>query len=132
MADRFLQDIREALAEGDFSFDSFEECVCDLQREVSPGIVSIRGGDNAGMDGAIPGPDGRPIPVVVTTGEDAIGNLDRNLDRYLGQEGQVRRVVFATSRDLTPLRCRNLKENDSLATVREMVTAMWGRKSSGS
>lgn len=83
MPDRFFRDIHVALAERDFHYETFEECVCDLLADLFPGIVPIRGGADSGMDGAIPSSDGPPIPVVVTTAEDVIGNLSRNLERYI-------------------------------------------------
>lgn len=110
MADRFLQDIRAALAEREFNFDSFEECVCNLLRDEFPGIVPIRGGDDAGMDGAIPSPDAQPLPVITTTSSRVLENLTRNLDRYVDQGGHARRALLATSRDLSPRRRRKLEE----------------------
>lgn len=108
MADRFFRDIRDVLDERDFNYSTFEECACDLLRDVFPGIVPIRGGADAGMDGAIPTRDAAPIPVVVTTAEDVTGNLGRNLDQYLEKGGRQREVVLATSRELTPRKRRNL------------------------
>lgn len=109
MGDRFFQDIRVELAERAFDPNVFEECVCDLLRDTYPGIVPVRGGDDAGMDAAIPTETGPPIPVIITTQEDVIGNLTRNMDRYLAKEGRQRRAVLATSRELTPRRRRNLE-----------------------
>ena len=123
MADRFFRDIRDALQERDFHYDTFEECVCDLLAHAFPGIVPIRGGADSGMDGAIPAGDAPPMPVVVTTAEDVIGNLTRNLKRYLRGKGGSRTVVLASSRELTSERRMNLEE-------RAHPTARGGRQAS--
>lgn len=88
----------------------FESCVCDLLRDAFPGLVPIRGGDDAGMDGAIADGEGEAYPLVCTIAKDVIGNLTRSLDSYLSMGGRRRRVVLATSRALTPRRRRNLEK----------------------
>ena len=88
--------------------DLFQICVGDLLGEVYPGLVPYKGGDDAGMDGAIPDGEGEPFPLIVTTGEDAIGNLTRNLNSYLSDNRRRRKAVFATSKSLTPRRVQNL------------------------
>ncbi len=86
----------------------FEQCTADLLRAVHPGLVPVRGGSDAGMDGAIADGQGEPYTLVTTTGKDVIGNLTRNLKRRI-EEGDTRRLaVLATSRELTPQRRQNL------------------------
>ena len=94
--------------EGPLDPELFERCAADLLRVVYPTLVPIRGGADAGMDGAIADGEGEPFPLVTTTGKDVIGNLTRNLKSYLRDGGQRRRVVLATSQSLTPRRIRNL------------------------
>jgi len=86
----------------------FQSCAGDLLRKNHPGIVPYTGGDDAGMDGAIPDFENEPYPLIVTTSDDAIGNLTRNLTTYIEEEGKQRKAVFATSRKLTPARIQNL------------------------
>jgi hypothetical protein len=70
----------------------FEQCSIDLlRREAFPTLVPIRGGSDAGMDGAIADGEGLPYPLVCTTGTDVIGNLTRSLDSYLADGGSRRR-----------------------------------------
>lgn len=88
----------------------FERCAVELLREVYPGIVPVTGGDDGGMDGSIPIGAGSPIPLITTTGKDVLGNLTRNLGSYRRTGGSAREAVLATSRALTPRRCRNLKK----------------------
>jgi hypothetical protein len=88
----------------------FQECISDLLREIYPGMVSYRGGDDAGMDGAIPDGEGFPYPLIVTTSEDAIGNLTRNLKSYKEKIGKSNKAVFVTSKKLTMHRIRNLNK----------------------
>jgi hypothetical protein len=105
--DPFYRDIIARLNER-LDPELFEQCAADLLREIYPGLVPIRGGADSGMDGAIADGEDEPFPLVTTTGKNVIGNLTRNLNSYLGDGGQRRRVVLATSQSLTPRRIRNL------------------------
>jgi hypothetical protein len=73
-----------------------------LLRNDFPTLVPIRGGGDAGMDGAVADGEGQPFPLISTTGWDVIGNLTSNLESYLAIGGQWRRTILATSRTLTP------------------------------
>jgi hypothetical protein len=86
----------------------FQSCAGDLLRNIYPGLVPYTGGDDAGMDGAIPDFINEPYPLIVTTSEDAIGNLTRNLNQYISERKKQRQAVFATSRKLTTTRKENL------------------------
>lgn len=56
--------------------DNFEHCAAGvLRRPDFPSLVPIRGGSDAGMDGAIADCEGVAYPLVTTTGEDVIGDL---------------------------------------------------------
>jgi hypothetical protein len=105
--DRFYQDIVERLS-GKLDPELFERCAVDLLRDAFPTLVPIRGGSDAGMDGAIADGESEPYPLVSTTGKNVIGNLTRSLDSYLSKGGDRRRVVFATSQELSERRRRNL------------------------
>ncbi len=85
---------------------TFEAAMCSMFREqrIYPKIVPVRGGGDAGMDGAI-GDAGDlllPIPLVCTTQEDVKANLARSLCSYKNKIGARNSVVFATSRSLSP------------------------------
>jgi hypothetical protein len=88
----------------------FERCAADLLRYDFPTLVPIRGGSDAGMDGAIADGKGPAFPPVSTTGKDVIGNLTRSLDSYVSEGGTRQRVILATSQGLTPKRRRNLEK----------------------
>lgn len=88
----------------------FEQCAADLLRTHHPSLVPVSGGGDSGFDGAIADNEGEPFPLIVTTAEDAIGNLTRNLKRYDLQGGTRKKAVFATSRKLTPQKWNNLLE----------------------
>ena len=91
--------------------EMFERCAVDLLRAVFPGLAPIRGGDDGGMDGAIADArGGSPLPLVVTTAKDVIGNVTKNLKTYRGNGGSAREAVLATSRPLTPQRRTNLEQ----------------------
>ncbi len=92
------------------SLDSelFEQCAADLLRSDYPKLVPVCGGGDSGFDGAIADSQGEPAPLIVTTAEDAIRNLTRNLKRYNEQDGKRRWTVFVTSRRLTPRKRGNL------------------------
>ncbi len=110
--DPFYQDIIQRL-NGRLDPELFEQCATDLLRNIYPGLVPIRGGSDAGMDGAISDAEGVAFPLVATTQEDVIGNLTKNLNSYLQKGGTRRRVVLATSQGLTPNRRRNLERRSS-------------------
>ena len=88
----------------------FERCAVELLREAYPGITPIRGGDDGGMDGAISIGAGAPLPLVVTTGKNVIGNLTRSLGSYRRTGGSARQAVLATSQALTGRKRRNLRK----------------------
>lgn len=107
--DPFYQQIIGGLA-GSLDPELFEQCAADILRDELPTLVPVRGGSDAGMDAAIADLQGTAYPLICTTGTDVIGNLTRNLKRYK-QEGHTRRrVVLATSQQLTAKRRSNLEK----------------------
>ncbi len=106
--DPFYQDIIERLS-GELNPELFEQCAADLLRDTYPGLVPIRGGNDAGMDGAVADMAGVAFPLVTTIREDVIGNLTQNLKSYVKDGGLRRKVILATSQSLTPKRRRNLE-----------------------
>jgi hypothetical protein len=87
----------------------FERAVAALIRKDYPGVVAVIGGDDAGMDAALPDWQGSPLPVVVTTSSKGTDNLKRNLGQYAAFGESQRRAVFATSHLLTGRQRRNLE-----------------------
>ena len=90
--------------------DVFEQCAADILRSEWPTLVPVRGGGDAGMDGAVADGDGTAFPLICTTGENVIGNLTRSLASYVKNGGSRRRAILATSQELTPRRRQNLRE----------------------
>lgn len=89
----------------------FERIAVDLLRPAYPGLASIAGGADRGMDGAIWAPGGGPaIPLVCTTSKKATRNLAKNLESYLRNGGASREVVLVTSRSLTTQKRKNLEK----------------------
>ena len=107
--DPLYRSIEKALGER-LDPELFERCAVDLLRDAYPGIVPIRGGDDGGMDGAITIGSGGSVPLVVTTGKDVLGNLERNLDSYRRTGGSADQAVLATSQALSRRRRRNLEK----------------------
>ena len=99
--DLFYQEILEALKRP-LDPDLFEQCCADLLRHDFPALVPIRGGGDAGMDGAIA--DGKG-----TTGKSVIQNLTKNINSYLKNGGTRRKAVLATSQELTFKKRENLE-----------------------
>lgn len=93
--------------EGKLDGNQFEACAADILREIYPGLVPITGGVDHGMDGAVPD-DGPTYPLVCTTDQRPERNLDKSLDSYVDHGGRARRVIFATSRKVTPQLRRQL------------------------
>ena len=108
MRDPFYQQIIERL-KGRVDPDLFEACASDILRTDFPTLVPIRGGGDAGMDGAVADDKGLPFPLICTTSEDVIGNLTKNLKSYLSNGGTRREAVFATTQELTQKRRKNLE-----------------------
>lgn len=88
----------------------FERCAADILRDEIPTLTPIRGGGDLGMDGAVADLDGPAFPLVCTTSDDVIGNFGQSLSSYVQQGGTRRKVVSATSRQLTAKRRRNLEQ----------------------
>jgi hypothetical protein len=105
--DAFYREIRDRLGQP-LDRDVFEQCVGDLLRTEHPSLVPVRGGSDSGMDGAIADGEGPAFPLVCTTSSDVIGNLTESLESYLKDGGTRRKVVSATSQDLSPRRRQNL------------------------
>ena len=87
----------------------FERCAVDLLRDVYPGLTPVAGGGDAGMDGAIPDATGEPLPLIVTTAKNVIGNLTSSLESYGHSGGSTTEAVAATSQPLSAQRRRNLE-----------------------
>ncbi len=107
--DNYFESILEKL-NGKLDPDLFEKCVVDILRKNDyPTLVPIPGGQDAGMDGAISGTNGAPMPLVTTTHKtSSIGNLTKNLTQYKTTGGKRRDAVFATSVSLTARKINNL------------------------
>lgn len=107
MPDMLRQEIEEALKRG-VDGNTFERCACDLLRSVYPSLAPVRGGADAGRDGAIADGQGPPIPLICTTSKEHARNLRGSLKQHL-KAGGTKKAVFATSRFLTPLQRRRLE-----------------------
>ena len=108
--DPFYRKIEECL-NGDLDHDLFEECVVDLiRRHDDYFAVPILGGQDGGMDGAVADGEGEPYPIITTCGKDVIGNMTRNLERYICEDGKRRKCIVATSQSLTSRKRKNLRE----------------------
>lgn len=87
----------------------FETCAADLLQLDWPGIVPVRGGGDDGFDGAVADASSpEPFPLVATTGEKLVGNLRSSLDSAVRGRWKPNRVLFATSRRITPATRRKL------------------------
>ncbi len=106
--DPFYREIIKRLNE-QLDGNTFQDCAVDLLREAYPTLVPVRGGSDAGMDGAIADGQGEPFTLVATTEEDVIGNLTHNLTVYK-KEHQRRKAVLATSQKLSQRRRENLNK----------------------
>jgi len=62
--DPFYRDIVDRL-DARLDPDLFEQCATDLLRDEWPSLVPVRGGTDAGMDGAIAEGEGRPSRLYV-------------------------------------------------------------------
>ena len=96
---------------GDLDPDLFEECVVDLIRRYDGYFaVPILGGQDGGMDGAVADGEGEPYPIISTTSDRVIGNMQKNLKRYICEGGKRSKCIVATPQLLTARKRRNLRE----------------------
>ena len=107
--DPLHQKILEGL-NGELNPQVFEDAVCDLLRDTFPTLFPVRGGMDAGMDGAIADGQGEAFPLIATTGKDVIGNLTKSLVSYSNRGGRRRKALLATSQPLTPTKRSNLEK----------------------
>jgi hypothetical protein len=107
--DSFYNKIIEGLNK-QLDAEAFERCACSILRKDYPSLVSIPGGNDAGMDGAVSDGKGFAFPLVCTTQKDVIGNLTKSLTSYKKKVGKRNKVILATSRELTPPQRRNLEK----------------------
>lgn len=112
LRDPFYQHIVEGLNR-QVDPETFERCAGALLRKIYPGLAPIRGGSDAGMDGAIADSQGIAFPLICTTGKNVLGNLKRSITSYLQNGGPRRNAILATSQALTPKRRRNLEQEAS-------------------
>ena len=116
--DALYQKIEQRLT-GPLDWALFQDCANGLLRDWDPGLVPIRGGSDAGMDGAIADGKGKPFPLITTTSKQCTTNLHTSLRSYIAEGGDQREAVFATSRFLTPKRRRNLDQ------VASEIDSLW-------
>ena len=92
--DPFYRQIEDALA-GALDPEQFEQCAVDLLRTVYPGLVPIRGGQDAGRDGQTATHTADALFLVATTGDPA-RNLSKNLRSHTAAGLRQRVCVLAT------------------------------------
>ena len=107
--DPFYRDILKRL-NGPIDPELFEQSAADILRGDFPTLVPIRGGSDAGMDGAIADGEGTAYPLISTTNQNVIGNMTGSIKSYLNEGGTRRKAVLATSQELTSRRRRNLED----------------------
>ena len=109
MTDPLYQQILDGLA-GELDPKVFEDCACDLLRDIYPSLVPVRGGNDAGMDGAISDMEGEAFPLICTTRQDFRRNLAESLDSYVARGRHRRKAVFVTSREVNSEQRNHLEE----------------------
>jgi hypothetical protein len=106
--DPHYQKILERLG-GELDWRAFEDCMDDLLRKEFPGLTTVRGGRDSGMDGAIPDGEGEAFPWICTTARDVRRNVRKNLRSHRASR-RPRKAVVATSQSLTPPQRLELEE----------------------
>ena len=109
LRDPFYQQIVDRLNQR-LDPELFERCAAVLLRQMYPTLAPIRGGNDAGMDGAIADDEGTAFPLICTTSGNVLANLRRSLNSYVEKGGGRRKAIVATSRSLTAPKRRNLEE----------------------
>lgn len=109
MADTLLDAIDRLLL-GQLDQREFERYALFAIGEMYPTIVPVEGGNDLGQDGIALDAHLEPIVLCSTIGTDVIGNLRKNLDRYLAEGGRARQAFMATNQKLSARRIRNLEK----------------------
>jgi hypothetical protein len=89
--------------------DKFEACANSLLREKYPFLTWIKGGNDAGFDGAGARADGTKVQLICTTQDNVIGNVTNSLTRARDENLKSDVVLIAASRQLSPEQKRNLE-----------------------
>lgn len=101
----------------------FEACATDLLKVMWPRLVPVRGGGDDGFDGAVADRTSEePFPLIITTSQNLTQNFNKNLNRACKQEWKFRRLLFATSRRITPATRKKLYEAARQRNVTLMQT----------
>ena len=87
--DLLLRSISQRLAEG-VEPDVFERFAIELVRSDFPTAVLVAGGSDGGVDGWVHSADQPAIPVITTTAQDVLRNLNTNLP--IRRNGRSRRA----------------------------------------
>ena len=83
--------------------EAFEACAITLLQVNWPGLVHVRGGSDDGFDGAVADKSvAEPFPLIVTTSQQPLANFRKNLDQTRKKNWNSKKVLFATSRQITP------------------------------
>ena len=90
--------------------NKFEACANSLLREKYPWLTWIKGGNDAGFDGAGAAQGGSRVQLVCTTDKDVIGNVTNSLERTKAEGQKSDTVLVATSRNLSPEQKRNIQK----------------------
>ena len=86
----------------------FEGCAVDLVRQDGWPVVPVLGGKDEGFDGAVADGDADPFPIVTTTSEQLVRNLNFSLRSVLRGRWNSRKAIFCTSRPISPSMRRKL------------------------
>ena len=105
----------------------FEECAVELARQDGLPVVPVIGGQDDGFDGAVADGNGEPFPLLSTIGEDLLGNFKVNVEQARRKGWKADRVIFATSRVITPQKRRNLYKSarESNVTIIQAYPREW-------
>ena len=91
--------------------EAFEACAVDLLHDMWPGLVPVRGGKDDGFDGVVVDEStGGSFPLIVTTGQELVRNLSKNLDQAHAKGWNPRRALFATSKRVMPTTRKKLHD----------------------
>ncbi len=101
----------------------FEACAVELLQQDWPKLVSVRGGQDQGFDGAVSDSDSNePFPLISTTGKSLVRNFKSSIESLKRGGWHRRRALFATSRRITPTTRRKLYQAAQVCDVTLLQT----------
>jgi hypothetical protein len=110
LMDPLKVDILNLLENSQLDDQEFERVAAEVHEDKDWISYWIPGGGDFGEDGILINKDHESIPLITTISDRGPQNLKRNVNRLISSGWKGKKVAFATSKRLSPLKRRNIKD----------------------